>query len=76
MAATVEIGGSRAAIMDGVWSSDNKVLLDTLNLLLDPLGPSGADPNPDLHTAQAAVARLGGELIDYDKTAYVEGRVY
>jgi len=76
MAATVKIGGSEATITDGTWSSDNEILLDTLNLMLEPLGPSGADPNPDLHTAQAAIARIGGELVKFDKTAFVEGRVY
>lgn len=76
MAATIEINGIEAMIEEYHWTSKDATLAGILNTLLDPLGPSGADPNPDLHAAQAAVAELGGEVVSYDETEYEEGRVY
>jgi len=63
----VKIGGIRAAIKDYEWLSKDKKLAKMLNAMLDPLGPSGADPYPDLMAARQAMERLGGEIVEYDK---------
>ena len=76
MAAVVEINGMRAKIDGYRWVSGDSQLLTVLPLLLDPLGPSGSDPNPDYHAALAAVEALGGEVVSYDQSEYVEGRIY
>lgn len=76
MAATIDMAGERATITNGVWSCDNETLLSLLDSMLEPMGPSGADPNPDLHTAQAAIKQIGGKVIRFDETAYVKGRIY
>ena len=76
MSATIKVGNVEATISEWVWSCKDKTLESLLNGMLDPLGPSGADPAPDLHAAQAAVGALGGEVISYDETDFVEGRVY
>lgn len=78
MSAIIKVEGVKATIDDYKWTSKNEELQDFLNSLLDPNGPSGGDPNPDLHAAQAAVQILGSgaSLIDYEKLPYVEGRVY
>lgn len=76
MSATVEIGGFKATITDGQWTSDNPALAQILTALLPTWGPSGADPNPDLHIAQNAVKQLGGTVLEYDETEFEEGVVY
>lgn len=73
----IEIGGIEATIENYEWTSKNKKLESLLNTMLDPLGPSGADPYPDLTAAQAAVDRLGGRVVEYDKpTDYPKGTVF
>ena len=76
MSATVRIGDATATITDWVWMASDSRLEGVLNGLLDPAGPSGSDPHPDLHAAQDAVEQIGGEVIEYDETEYVSGRVY
>lgn len=76
MTAIVEINGTRAVIRDYVWHSTDKALETVLNTLLDPLGPSGADPNPDATAAEEAVKRLGGRVISADETESEDGVVY
>lgn len=76
MSATVIIGGERATIDGYEWTSDNQALEDLLNAMLDPLGPSGADPNPSLTAAQEAVKRLGGEVVRFDKPKFDPEAVY
>ena len=66
MAATVRIGASEATIDGYVWTCEDKTLERLLNLMLDPFGPSGADPNPDVTAAHRTAARLGGEVIRQD----------
>lgn len=63
----VEIHGIEAAIDDYQWTSDDEKLAEILNLMLDPLGPSGADPYPDLTAASEAMERLGGEVVSFDE---------
>lgn len=72
----IDIAGNVATIKGYKWSGDNNVLVSLLNAMLDPAGPSGADPNPDLTAAQAAIDALGGEITRADETEYVEGRIY
>lgn len=76
MPATIRIGSNEATITDFQWTSSNKSLEALLNAYLDTSGPSGSDPNPDLTAAQAAVNRLGGQIISYENMPYEEGRVY
>lgn len=76
MSATVIITGNKATCRNYRWVSRNKDLQGKLNDLLDPLGPSGADPNPDLHAAQKAIKILGGKIIEYDETEWEEGVIY
>lgn len=76
MSATIKIRDVEATISEYVWSCGNKTLEAVLNGLLSPLGPSGADPDPDLHAAQAAVEALGGEVVSSDEVDFVKGTVY
>lgn len=76
MSATVMIGGEKATIDGYKWTSDDQALEELLNALLDPLGPSGADPNPSLTAAQEAVKRLGGEVVRFDKPKFDPEAVY
>jgi len=73
----IKIGDTEAAIKNYEWSSKDKKLAKMLNAMLDPLGPSGADPYPDLTAARQAVERLGGEVVEYDKpTDYPKDTVF
>ncbi len=76
MAATIRIGDRQATVRAYRWVCKDGAIEALLNAMLDPLGPSGGDPNPDLHAAQEAVRRFGGELISFSPTEYVGGRVY
>jgi hypothetical protein len=73
---TVEFVGATATIQDGVWASENDSLQSLLNAMLDPLGPSGSDPDPDHTAAMDAAEKLGGKITQRDKVEYVEGRIY
>ena len=66
------------ATIDGYeWTGDNAQLVDLLNSMLAPYGPSGADPNPDMTAAQAAIDSIGGEIVDINQDIkHVKGRVY
>jgi hypothetical protein len=72
MPVTVEIGGVPATISRYVWKSKDKGLQKTLQLMLDPIGPSGADPYPDLTAAKEAVKKLGGKVTDHGTPAKYE----
>jgi len=63
----VRIGDTEATIKNYEWSSKDKRFERMLNAILDPLGPSGADPYPDLTAAQETIDSLGGEIVEYDK---------
>ena len=76
MSATVKIGNFEATIEDGKWSSENKLLLDIINLTLPFEGVPTSEPDPDKFLADLAIERLGGEIIKHDKPEYVEGRIY
>jgi len=76
MSAIIKVSGFKATITDGQWTSDNPALTQILIALLPTWGPSGSDPNPDLHIAQNAVKQLGGIVLEYDETEFEEGTVY
>lgn len=77
MAATIRLeDGAEATINFYQWACEDVQLCDMLEFFLDPLGPSGSDPNSDYHAAVAAVEALGGEIVSYDKTEYEEGVIY
>ena len=64
----VSVAGFPAQIDSYRWTSKDKALERLLNSMLPAGGPSGSDPNPDYTAALDAVARLGGEVLSYDKT--------
>ena len=77
MSVTMSVAGKEAVIDGYVWASDDELLEQFLNSMLDPGGPSGADPNPDLNAAIDAAGKLGGKVIDRGlPVVFVEGRVY
>jgi len=76
MTATIFILGKKATITDYEWRADNPAVANLLNSLLDPAGPSGADPNPDLTTAQEIAIRFNGEVLDFEPVKSETGIVY
>lgn len=64
---TIEIAGTRATIKDLDWTSEDKSVEKVLNSLLNPWGPSGADPYPDFTAAQEAVDKFKGKIVEYDE---------
>jgi hypothetical protein len=79
MSATIRIGNETATVNGGQWSSSNPNLAELLPLMDSPLGPSGADPDPDKTAAEAACSALGGEVVratDRPAVPVVEGLTY
>jgi len=76
MAATVRFGGVEATIDGWRWRCPWAALERLLNAMLDPEGPAGGDPAPDVHAAERAAEVLGGELVQADEVEHVRGRVY
>ena len=76
MSAIIRIDLIEATIADYRWTSKNKVLADMLNAMLDPLGPSGADPNPDGTAAIEAAEMLGAELVSVAPVDFNPRTVY
>ena len=77
MSATIEVVGSSAIVTDGVWESDNVMLLQLLNTLLPFGGVSSSEPDADLFIASEAVIVTGGEVVKSSGVGEaVEGRVY
>jgi hypothetical protein len=60
---TILVGGSTATCERYRWSSEDKALLRKLTELLDPRGPTTADPWPEWTVAQEAIRRYGGRVI-------------
>jgi len=69
MAATVQIGGSRATIENGQWRSDDATLLSLLNSVQGLMPKQAGVLNPDARAAQHAVEQLGGEVESTDALA-------
>ncbi len=76
MTTTIRIWSQAAAIDGWLWTGQDQPLVDMLNAMLDPLGPSGADPAPDYHAALAAIEQFGGEVLSFELPEYVEGGIY
>lgn len=69
MSATIKISGMAAVIDDDlVWTCEDPVIADALNLLTAMMPDSGADPNPPLTRAEEAIRLLGGEVVSFDPT--------
>lgn len=63
MTATIFTSGSTATITLGKWDSKDKLLLEVLNIIQEPILPSDGDY--DLKTALGALDALGGNLSKY-----------
>lgn len=63
MVPSMDPEGSIAVIDGWRWESDNPLWKRTLNAELDPFGPPGDIPYPDLDAAQQAVERYPGSYI-------------
>lgn len=66
MSATIRIFDEEARLEDWEWHSEDKVLADWLNAHRPTFGPSGADPNPDLHEAMRIVEEYEAELLTWE----------
>ena len=77
MAVTIQLPWGVTAVIDGYqWRARDLHVAKMLNALLDPDGPSGADPDPDRTAAQAAIDKLGGKIIQADDPPFEDGTVY
>jgi hypothetical protein len=77
MTATITILGDTATIDSYRWSCPANPLTEAmLNARLDPDGPAGSDPNPDLNAARAAAEAFGGQVISYQETAFDPEAIY
>lgn len=73
----VEIGSLIAEVDALVWKSVNADMEDALNLSIDDARYSPADPFPDLHAAEDAVALFGGRIVDVKgEKESKRGRIY
>lgn len=74
----IKINGISAVVDHLQWVCPEMPQLEKLlNARIDPLGPSGADPYPDLTVAREVVEKFGGEITQQDPPQEVEeGRVY
>ena len=68
MSVTIQILMSNATIENGIWSSKNRTLKKFLDSLKPLYGPGGADPNPDLTSAQDVINLTGGVIININQT--------
>ena len=76
MSATIKVGAFEAILDGWEWTGDDAWFVDKLNSMLDPEGPSGSDPAPDLHEARRTAKELGGQVVRFDKPEYVKDTVY
>ncbi len=76
MYAIIEIHGIQAMLFEGRWSSSDAVFESLLNDMLDPDGPSGADPQPDVTEAERIAKELGGKVVEFEFDESPEGLVY
>jgi len=61
----------RVAVINGwQWASNDKAFEAALNADLDPQGPGGEVPDPDMQAAQAAIKRWGGKIIIHEPRPY------
>lgn len=64
MPVVISLGGQRATIDDGAWTSDDPNLQEFLNEVKDEDLDSGADPWPDMTQARDVLRRYGGQIVD------------
>ena len=76
MSATVKIYGQTATIDGWKWTGEDEELVALLNSMLDPNGPSGADPDPGGNEAARVAKELGGEMVSRDPVESEPGVVY
>jgi len=74
----VQIWGVEAGIDELQWVVPTEPRVEKfLNSLIDPLGPSGADPYPDLTVAREVVDRFGGAITYQDPVPDIdENKIY
>lgn len=76
MTATIRILGQEATIAGYRWTGADASLVAMLNAMLDPDGPAGSDPNPDLNAARAAAEAFKGEVLSYEETPFDPEAIY
>ena len=76
MAYTVEIGGDRATVKNGVWTSDNHELADGLPEIVLAFWESGYYPDADLQLAKIAAKAFGGGVLDLPEDHPDSGNPY
>lgn len=67
MTAIIEVGGIRAVCHGRKWTSESDALRRALDVVAPPDVIGGWEPNPDETQARAALAILGGTMIDPGK---------
>ena len=75
MRATVRVGDLEATLEGWRWDG-HEDLAKILNRYLDPNGPPGWDPAPELHEAQRVAALLNLEVVDYKVPPFDKGAIY
>lgn len=75
MSSTVKVREQTATIDGWEWSGDPE-LAKLLNMMLDPNGPSGSDPDPDGNEAARVAKELGGEVVGRDPVDFDKDAVY
>ena len=76
MNATIELAGMQATIDGWNWTGSDEGLVALLNAMLDPDGPSGADPAPNTHEARRVAELLGGKVLEFELPEYDPEAVY
>ena len=76
MSVIVKVFGVSATIDGYHWTSEFEELANMLNAMLDPDGPSGADPFPDHTAATDAVEKLDGKIISFDEPSFDPDVIY
>lgn len=71
----IKMLGAEAVIDGYVWLSNDDGLQELLQSYIDPLGPSGSDPYPDLTAAQMMVDLFGGEVVEFDEPPLYDERM-
>lgn len=76
MSAKVTIHHIEATFHEGLWTSADGLLADTLNGHWDLEAPDDYAPNADQQAAEWARARFGAEIVEVDKVSRKKGRIY
>jgi len=76
MNASIELAGMQATIDGWEWKGEDEQFIARLNSMLDPDGPSGADPAPNTHEARRVAELLGGKVLEFELPEYDPEAVY